>query len=125
MAPKSNSSRTRVSWYSRFDWRRCASLGTLRAVLSVCALTTRSVFPLVLAAHEHFVAGKAGDFSDLAVEIAFFRREVIPDKHHLRALLELQRFFRWIGRFGKVAHDFGFERPQTFGKGFQSLGVQV
>src|SRR5262245_37657535 len=48
--------------------------------------------PLILAAHEDFVAGKAGDFSDLAVEIAFFRRQVIADKHHLRALLELQPF---------------------------------
>src|SRR5206468_10191417 len=46
MAPKSNSPRTSVSWYSRFDWRRCASLGGLRAVFSVYALTTKSVFTL-------------------------------------------------------------------------------
>ena len=96
-------------------------------VLNVLPFDRRDgdVFSVILAAHEDFVAGKAGDFSDLAVEIAFFRREVIPDKHHLRAVLELQRFLRWIRRFREVAHDFSFERPQSLGEGFQSLGVQV
>jgi hypothetical protein len=94
-------------------------------VLNVLPFDRRNgdVFPLVLAAHEDFVTGKVDDFSDLAVEVAFLRREVVPDEHHLRAQLQLQRFLRWIGRFRKVAHDFGLEPPHSFGKGFQSMGV--
>ena len=83
------------------------------------------VFPLILAANKDFVAGEASNFSDLAVEIAFLRREVIPDKHHLRASFELQRVLRWIGRFREVAKNSGFERPGSFADGFESLGVQV
>src|SRR5438876_829927 len=96
-------------------------------VLDVLPFDSRDgdVFSLILAAHEDFVTAKTGDFSDLAVEIAFFRREVIPDEHHLRAILELQRFLRWIRRFREVAHDFSFERPQSWREGFQSLDVQV
>src|SRR5216117_858234 len=82
-----------------------------------------TIFPLTRAAYEYFVGSKAGDFSDLAIEVAFFGREVIPDKHHLRALLELQGFLRRIGRLREVAHDFSFEGLQSFVEAFQSLSV--
>src|SRR5215471_13236342 len=52
------------------------------------------IFPFTLTAHENVGASKTRDFSDLAIEIAPFRREIIPDKHHLRTFLDLQSFLR-------------------------------
>ncbi len=55
------------------------------------------------------LAGDAGDFSDLAVVIAFFRRGIIPQKHDLGPLLEDQGFRSRKGMVRKFSGHFGIK----------------